>query len=107
MGGWPGESEAESGFEGGGEEVGFKGRGTAIRTGARGWRGGGGRGTPRGVLYRGWRGLRDWSKRLVAGADKKLHPKKVSPSPLYPNARPLGYSSDLSLRTTPPPPDPT
>lgn len=27
----------------------------------------------------GW--LRDWSKRLVAGADKKLHPKKVSPSP--------------------------
>lgn len=28
------------------------------------------------------RGLRDWSKRSVAGADKKLHPKKVSPSPL-------------------------
>jgi len=26
--------------------------------------------------------LRDWSKRSVAGADKKLHPKKVSPSPL-------------------------
>lgn len=41
--------------------------------------------------YAGWReashigagrGLRDWSKRSVAGADKKLHPKKVSPSPL-------------------------
>lgn len=28
------------------------------------------------------RGLRDWSKRSVAGADKKLHPKKVSPLPL-------------------------
>lgn len=44
-----------------------------------------------GGWYAGWReashigagrGLRDWSKRSVAGADKKLHPKKVSPSPL-------------------------
>lgn len=26
--------------------------------------------------------MRDWSKRSVAGADKKLHPKKVSPLPL-------------------------
>lgn len=39
------------------------------------WEGGGG----------GW--LRDWSKRLVAGADKKLHPKKVSPSPPRPPPR--------------------
>lgn len=44
-----------------------------------------GDGTRDGELYRGReeeRGLRDWSKRSVAGADKKLHPKKVSPLPL-------------------------
>jgi len=80
---------------GGGGSGGGGGHHGRYRCGGVGRRGGGralwaeGQG---GGWYAGWReashigagrrGLRDWSKRSVAGADKKLHPKKVSPSPL-------------------------
>ena len=41
--------------------------------------------------------MRDWSKRLVAGADKKLHPKKVSPSPLAPSRALTGTQTLFSF----------
>lgn len=40
--------------------------------------------------------MRDWSKRLVAGADKKLHPKKVSPSPPASPLAPHPHQPDSS-----------
>lgn len=63
-----------------------------VPTGAEGFQGGEGwtareRRAIYGVVGGGGGWLRDWSKRLVAGADKKLHPKKVSPSPPRPPPR--------------------
>lgn len=76
-----------------------------VPTGAEGFRGGEGwMARERRAIYRvvggggGW--LRDWSKRLVAGADKKLHPKKVSPSPPASPSCPLAphpHQPDSSL----------